>query len=160
MDDFVLALGSNLGERGRTLKEAVVSIGEFCEVKMLSKIYETPPVGYENQGDFFNMAIFCQAEISPETLLEKCNETEEKFGRVRSFKNAPRTLDIDIVFFENLQIKTPRLEIPHPRWKERDFVITPLLDLLEQGAFDGENYAFVKEILKTKTRKFNPVKDL
>ena len=106
------------------------------------------------------MAIFCQAEISPEILLEKCNETEGKFGRVRSFKNAPRTLDIDIVFFGGLKMRTPRLEIPHPRWKERDFVITPLLDLLEQGAFDGENFAFVKEILKTKTRKFNPVKDL
>lgn len=157
---FVLALGSNLGERGRTLKEAVASIGEFCEVKMLSKIYETPPAGYENQRDFFNMAAFCGAEISPETLLEKCNEIEEKFGRVRTFKNAPRTLDVDIVFFEGLQIRTPRLEIPHPRWRERDFVITPLLDLSEQGAFDDEKFAFVKEILKTKTRKFNPVKEL
>lgn len=157
---FVLALGSNLGERGRALKEAAASIGEFCEVKAISRIYETPPEGYENQGDFLNMAVFCRAEIAPEILLKKCNEIEEKFGRVRTFKNAPRTLDIDIVFFDDLQIRTPRLEIPHPRWRERDFVITPLLDLLDEGAFDGEKFAFAKEILKTKTRKFNPVKEL
>lgn len=160
MSDFVLALGSNLGDRGATLKNALLAIAKFCNVKAQSKIYETPPVGYENQGDFFNMAVFCEGEILPEVLLKKCNEIEENFGRVRSFKNAPRTLDVDIIFLDDVEIETPNLMIPHPRWQDRDFVITPLLDLLELGAFENENFTRLKKFLKTKTRKFKPITEL
>ena len=92
-------------------------------------------------------------------IIKKCNEIEAELGRTRPFKDAPRTIDIDIIFYEDLEMKTPRLEIPHPRWRERDFVITPLLDLLGGGFFEEQKFAYVKDFLEDKTRKFEPVKD-
>lgn len=159
MAEFVLALGSNLGGRGEFLSRALEKIAEFCEVKKVSQVYETAPVGYLNQGDFLNCAAFCAAQIEPLAIIKKCNEIEAELGRTRPFKDAPRTIDIDIIFYEDLEMKTPRLEIPHPRWRERDFVITPLLDLLGGGFFEEQKFAYVKDFLEDKTRKFEPVKD-
>ncbi|MBR4597769.1 MAG: 2-amino-4-hydroxy-6-hydroxymethyldihydropteridine diphosphokinase, partial [Opitutales bacterium] len=70
-----------------------------------------------------------------------------------------RTIDIDIIFYDDIKMQTPALEIPHPRWSGRDFVITPLLDLRDGGEFDSQKFAFVKNFLKDKRRKFEPVKD-
>lgn len=159
MADFVLALGSNMGSRGGFLSRALSMLAQFCEVKKVSQIYETPPVGYLNQGDFLNCAAFCSAEIEPFALLEKCGKIEAQLGRVRAFKDSPRTIDIDIIFYDDIKMQTPALEIPHPRWSGRDFVITPLLDLRDGGEFDSQKFAFVKNFLKDKRRKFEPVKD-
>ena len=159
MAEFVLALGSNLGSRGGFLSRALEKIAQFCEVKKVSQVYETAPAGYLNQGDFLNCAAFCSAQIEPLELLKKCNEIEADLGRTRPFKDAPRTIDIDIIFYEDLKMRTPRLEIPHPRWRERGFVITPLLDLRDGGLFEAQKFASIKNFLESETRKFEPVKD-
>ena len=159
MSEFVLALGSNMGSRGGFLSRALSQIARFCEVKKVSQVYETAPAGYLNQGDFLNCAAFCGAQIEPLELLKKCGEVEESLGRTRPFKDAPRTIDIDIIFYEDIKMRTPILEIPHPRWRGRDFVITPLLDLRDGGAFEAQKFAFIKDFLKDKTRKFEHVKD-
>lgn len=156
----VLALGSNLGDRSGNLREACREISKLGKILAKSRIYETKPVGYENQGDFLNAAIALDADLKPLELLEKCQSIELKFGRTRPFKDAPRTLDIDIIFYEDFEMKGARLEVPHPRWHERDFVLTPLLDLLDLGVFKEKKFERLRLFLSLKTRMFNPFESL
>lgn len=156
----VLSLGSNLQDRLALLRRARAKIAELGSICGESKIYETSPVGYVNQGDFLNCVLALSTELAPEELLKKCAKIELELGRVRSFKDAPRTIDIDIIFYDNLNLKSEFLEIPHPRWSERDFVVTPLLDLLDCGIFKGQMYENLRLFLSAKTRKFKPFGDL
>ncbi len=127
-----LGLGSNLGERERSLALGILELSKTPEIKMLriSSIYETEPLGFASQPDFLNMLVAIQTTLTPEALLAICQQIEKNHGRTRTFKNAPRTLDIDLLWFENEQRNTPALTLPHPRMLERAFVITPLLELL------------------------------
>ena len=159
MPKVILAVGGNLGGRTENIRYAIQLLEESdCQILAKSNLYETDPVGYENQGKFLNGAIFLDTNKSPLELLKLCNGIEEKLGRVRTFKNAPRQIDLDIIFFENIQMQTEVLTIPHPRWAERDFVITPLLDLLDVGAFELVSFKKYATILKTKNRKFEVYK--
>lgn len=156
----VLALGSNLGKREDFINSACVEISKIGQILAKSKIYETPAQGYENQGDFLNAVIAISTELAPTELLLKCQQIELGQGRVRSFKDAPRTLDIDIIFFDDSIIESESLTVPHPRWHERDFVITPLLDLSESGVFDDKKFEKLRLFLSQKKREFKPVKIL
>ena len=130
MDHTVyLALGSKIGNRLANLKQAVASLSPQLEVKKKSRIYETPPWGYEDQPLFLNMAVMAKTYLEPEPLLKHLKRLEVALGRTETFRNGPRLIDIDILFYDNLILKTPTLTIPHPRLHERAFVLAPLMDL-------------------------------
>jgi len=87
---------------------------------------KNPPFGYVDQDDFLNSIITVSTSMSPNETLRFLLHTEKRFGRKRSFANAPRTLDLDILFFDDLKIDRPHLKIPHPQWCERESVLIPM----------------------------------
>lgn len=132
----VVALGANLGDRAETLGEALRRIeAAGSRVLAVSSLYETVPVGYADQPDFLNAvaALSVPAKMTPESLLAHLAKTETALGRVRAFRNAPRTCDLDLIFFEAETRATPTLTLPHPRWRERAFVLEPLAEIFERG---------------------------
>jgi 2-amino-4-hydroxy-6-hydroxymethyldihydropteridine diphosphokinase len=126
-----ISLGSNLGDRIGFLRNAIKSLITHSEVELItsSSIYETSPVGYSNQGNFLNMVIKIETSFSAKQLLEICLMTEKQLGRVRDIRWGPRTVDLDILLFNNENIKSEKLIIPHPRMHERTFVLVPLLEI-------------------------------
>ncbi len=152
MERAVLALGSNMGDRRENLRRAVSMLSEFCIVGKKSYVYETPPEGYLQQRDFLNAAIMVETELSPEDLLSECKAVEESLGRRQSFRNSPRPIDIDIIFYGNLNFSTENLTIPHPRWSSRSFVITPLLDVFDDAT--PECFWRIREELSGNIREF------
>ncbi len=125
----VIALGANLGDRVATLTEAVRRIGELGSIVANSSLYETEPVGYLDQPRFLNAALLLDTDLDPEALLDRLQQIEHDLGRVRTFRNAPRTLDLDLLFFGSRIIETDRLIVPHPRLHERSFVLLPLSEI-------------------------------
>lgn len=124
----VLALGSNLGERNETLTEAVADLVDPPEVRLLavSPIVQTKAVGGPaGQPDFLNMVITVETSLSPQDLLEHCQAVENKHHRVREVRWGPRTLDVDIIAYGDLESSDPQLTLPHPRAAERAFVLYP-----------------------------------
>lgn len=124
-----LGLGANLGDRAATLQAAIAALGRLGEVVAVSPCYETAPVGYLDQPDFLNAAAALRTELSPEDLLDGTRSIESEFGRQRGFPNAPRTLDIDLLYLDDLILDLPRLIVPHPRVAERAFALIPLRDI-------------------------------
>lgn len=126
-----IALGSNIGDRYGYLKKAVLELDNFegIEVVRTSSIYETDPVGYEDQDKFLNMVIKVNTSLGPFELLDNCLDIEQKFGRKREIKWGPRTIDLDILLYNNENIETEKLTVPHPRMKERAFVIIPFMEI-------------------------------
>ena len=131
MDNHVvyLALGSNLDDRLANLKQAVVSLSPQMEVKAKSPVYETPPWGYTEQPMFLNQVIKANTYLGFEPLLKHIKRLEIALGRKPSFKNGPRLIDIDILFYDDLVLNTASLVIPHPHMHERGFVLLPLMDI-------------------------------
>lgn len=126
-----IALGSNMGDRFGYLTQAILLLEshEKIEVVNTSSIYETDPVGYTDQDQFLNMAIQVKTSLEPVELLDTCLDIELKLGRKREIKWGPRTLDLDILLYNHENIETEKLTIPHPRMRERAFVILPLLEM-------------------------------
>ncbi len=143
----IIALGSNLGDRQSYLDFAISEIDKLCSIVAAAKIYETKPVGYLGQGDFLNSAILVETNLSPLELLYSLQSIENKANRTRPFKNSPRTLDLDIIFYDNLKLSTDTLKIPHPLWQERAFVIDPLLDLFESSPEILKNFGLERNQL-------------
>ncbi|MFZ5752793.1 MAG: 2-amino-4-hydroxy-6-hydroxymethyldihydropteridine diphosphokinase [Bacillota bacterium] len=125
-----LALGSNVGDPVRNLLWAIERLTE-AGLKMIkpSGIYLTEPVGYLDQPDFYNMVIKMETDLEPRKVLEICQAIEVESGRVREIPWGPRTLDIDILFFGERLVHEEDLQIPHPRLKERAFVLVPLREI-------------------------------
>ncbi len=123
------SLGSNLGDRETTLRQALERLGRGVEIGRVSSLYETEPVGAKEQPWFLNLACEAKAELPPGALLRFIQEVEAHLGRVRGQRFGPRTVDIDILFYDDLIIETPRLKIPHPRLHQRAFVLIPLCEL-------------------------------
>ena len=155
----VLALGSNMGEPIENLRSAVAEISTFATVLKRSQIYKTEPVGYLDQDDFFNATILCETYLEPLQLLKKCKEIESQMGRVKSFRNAPRPIDIDIIFYEGESINTEVLQIPHPRWSERDFVLSPLSDIFD-STIQTIDFRCDLKIISSYQKKYNPISNL
>lgn len=131
-----LSLGSNLGESWRLLREAVASLDSVVAV---SPVYRTEPVGGPDQDPFLNIVVELDTELSPRELLGVCHRLESAADRVRTVRWGPRTLDVDIVWIEGVTIDEPDLEVPHPRMRERRFVMAPLADIAPDVA--GEDWA-------------------
>lgn len=124
-----LGLGSNLGDRRAHLAHALRRLAASTTVSGLSSVYETTPVGHLEQGPFLNMVARVEIDRSPDELLELVLEIERERGRERTFRNAPRTLDIDILLYGDRLVDRPGLTIPHPRMHERPFVLIPMLEI-------------------------------
>ena len=126
-----LGLGSNIGNRFENLNEAVRLLNEASEIRVMnvSKNYETVPVGGPEQPDYLNAAAEIETTLEPETLYQQCSYIERALGRVRTERYGPRIIDIDILLYEQLVMKTDDLNIPHPQMHERAFVLCPLADL-------------------------------
>jgi len=150
----VIALGANTGDRLANLRRAVGLLRERFPVVATSGVYATPPAFYEDQPEFFNAAVAVRAGVPPAELLAFCKNIERVLGRKPSFRNAPRPADLDIIFYENNNCKSDLLTIPHIGWAERDFVITPLLDLLDAGVFSGAYFAEIADFLRGRKRAY------
>ena len=126
-----LSLGSNLGDRLLILREALHRLDGHDKIRLSAwaSVYETDPVGYTDQPLFLNTVIKIKTTLSPRDLLSVCNQIEEQFERDRSVRWGPRTLDIDILTYDNLQMSDEVLTLPHPEMDNRDFVLIPLQEL-------------------------------
>ena len=124
-----IGIGSNLGDRIHYCKSAIDEIGRFAKIVKVSSIYETEPVGKEDQPEFINCVAEIETDLSPQNLLKDLNSVEEKLDRVRHEKWGPRTIDLDIIFYNDRVIKDEKLEIPHPRAHQRRFVLEPICEI-------------------------------
>lgn len=125
-----LGIGSNLGDRLGYLQRAVDGLAATpgIEVVAVSAVFETDPVGPE-QPDYLNAVVAVDTTLRPRALLAACQHQEAAAERVREVRWGPRTLDVDVVLYGDETVDEPDLRIPHPRWRERDFVCAPLADL-------------------------------
>ncbi len=131
-----LGLGGNQGDRLGNLRRAVKLLRELpgVEVEALSAVYETEPQGYREQPEFLNMAVRIRTTLAPLALLRETAQIEEKLARRRTVKDGPRTIDLDLLLYEGVEMGSPTLTLPHPRMRERAFVLTPLRDVwAEEG---------------------------
>jgi len=125
-----LGLGSNLGNRARNIEAALAEIERpGLHVLRRSRLYESEPVGFREQGWFLNMVAECETTLFPLQVLEHVKRVERKLGRIRTVPNGPRRIDIDILLWGNMTMRTGVLEIPHPRYRERRFALAPLAEL-------------------------------
>lgn len=131
---LILGLGSNLGDREQNLAAARKAISRFADLKCESTVIETEPWGYFSPNKYLNQVIVCECELDPEELLEKTQQVERQLGRLHKTQGqnySDRPIDIDILTYGNLQLSTPTLTIPHPRIKEREFILNSLRELGE-----------------------------
>jgi 2-amino-4-hydroxy-6-hydroxymethyldihydropteridine diphosphokinase len=124
-----LALGSNLGEREENLESAISALQAQGELLAKSRIYETEPVGYEDQPAFLNQVCKVAMKYSPTELLEVTQRIERELGRKPTFPSGPRIIDIDVLFYGERIIHTTNVDIPHPKIPERRFVLVPMCDI-------------------------------
>ena len=128
-----LSLGSNVGDRARQLQRAVdLLAASDVKICRISPVYETEPWGHRDQKWFFNIVVETQTLLFPLQFLGRIQKIEDQLKRQRTIPNGPRTIDIDILFFGDTVMKTAELEIPHPRYAERRFVLTPIVDLVPE----------------------------
>lgn len=124
-----LALGTNLGDRLGNLRAAINAFEPQIHVLHESRVYETEPWGYADQPAFLNMVVHAETELSPRELLVRLKTLESSLGRVPGFRNGPRLIDLDILFYDDLRLDSTGLVIPHSRLHERGFVLVPLADV-------------------------------
>jgi 2-amino-4-hydroxy-6-hydroxymethyldihydropteridine diphosphokinase len=141
-----LGLGSNLGDRKQNLVRALDLLSQQVEIEQISSIYETEPVGYKQQPLFLNAVCRVSVGLSPQNLLRLAKKIEAELGRTPAFPNAPRSIDIDILFYGDEVVSTRDLTIPHPRLVERAFVLVPLAEIAPELVHPA-NKKTVKKLL-------------
>lgn len=131
MNKVFLEIGGNQGNRLSNLNETILLIDkQIGKIEMQSSIYETPPWGFESDQWFYNQVLLIGSELTPKQILKGLLNIEKKMGRIRhQQKYSSRTMDIDILFFNNEVIDSPQLEIPHPRLHQRLFVLQPMAEI-------------------------------
>ncbi len=133
--EVFIGVGSNMGDRQANITSAVKALSQYGKIGLVSSLYETEPVGFAEQPDFLNCVIGLETGIAAAILLENLKEIEKAVGRKSSFRNAPRPIDLDILFYGKRIFKPellesrPRLEVPHPRLHTRAFVLVPLAEI-------------------------------
>lgn len=139
----VIALGSNLAEPARQVRAALSAMAAHPQIQIekISSLYVTAPVGYDDQPDFVNAVCSVRTSLDGVSLLAVLNRIEADFGRERTFRNAPRTLDLDIIDFDGISSDDPHLTLPHPRAHERSFVMKPLAEILPDFVLGGHGRA-------------------
>jgi len=129
MADVFIGIGSNIGNKEENIRKAIGLIKEKCKILRISSLYETEPIGFKKQDWFLNCAIEIETEFEPLELLNFLQSIEKKMGRVKTIKNGPRIIDLDILFYDNKIINEKGLAVPHPRLHERLFVLEPLKEI-------------------------------
>ncbi|MGE5470623.1 MAG: 2-amino-4-hydroxy-6-hydroxymethyldihydropteridine diphosphokinase [Bacteroidota bacterium] len=126
-----VALGANLGDAASTVRAAFGALANLPQsrISRTSALYRTAPVGFAEQPDFINAVARLETELAPEALLDELLALETRFGRLRAEKNGPRTLDLDLLLYNDQHLDLPRLTLPHPRLHLRAFVLCPLAEL-------------------------------
>ncbi len=132
-----VGLGANLGDARATLAGAVESLAELGEVRAVSPLYETDPVGLEDQPPFLNAVAVVATPLDPHQLLAELLAIEARFGRERTIRWGPRTLDLDLLAMDGVQLDEPQLTVPHPRLAEREFALRPLADVAPDVPIGG-----------------------
>jgi len=124
----ILGIGGNIGDVIRRFEHLFYYLKRSSLLRVIetAPIVKNPPFGYTEQGDFYNSLLLVETFLGPKSLLRYMLRVEKVFGRKRLFKDGPRTLDIDIIFYENVKMETKVLTLPHPGWKERASVLIPL----------------------------------
>lgn len=153
-----LGIGTNIGDKLQNLQDAISALNLLPLTKVIdcSNVYETDPVGYANQDDFLNIVVEVETELNSDNLIGAALGIEAGLGRVRTIKNGPRIIDIDLLLYENEAKNTNTLILPHPRMMERDFVLKPLLDLNFDGILDRKT---VEDALTNSGVRFHCKKD-
>ncbi len=139
MSEAVIALGSNMGNRIENINSAIRAIAKLSGVKILkaSGVYETEPVDCDEESKFYNAAILIETSVSPAVLLGECLGIEAAMGRIRTKKNGPRVIDLDLILYEGFKAESYELTLPHPRALDRAFVLVPLKELYPAGRAPG-----------------------
>ncbi len=137
MSTAYIALGANLGDPVATVNAAFAALSALPQTTLAatSALYRTAPVGITEQPEFINAAARVETALNPEALLDALLGIEQQFGRVRELRNGPRTLDLDVLLYDDLVLDTPRLTLPHPRLHLRAFVLYPLADVVPTPDF-------------------------
>ena len=140
-----LGIGTNIGDRMQNLQDALDALNllPLTYVTDVSNVYETDPVGYDNQDDFLNIVVEVETELNADNLLGACLGVESGLGRIRIIKNGPRIIDIDLLLYGDEVKNTQTLILPHPRMIERNFVLKPLLDLDFQSTLISKIFLFL-----------------
>jgi 2-amino-4-hydroxy-6-hydroxymethyldihydropteridine diphosphokinase len=130
----LISLGSNLGDKSANIQQAIHAIQDLIgEIEFISSFHESAPWGYDSENQFLNACITCYTFLSPIELLAKLKEIEQNMGRIKSINGyEDRCIDLDIVFFNNEKIKTAELIIPHPHFQDREFVMIPLSEIIQE----------------------------
>ena len=156
-----LNLGSNLGDRYENLKKAVFLISSLEDtfVERVSAVYETEPMyTNETQNFYLNCCIKVGTKFDPKMFLGCCIGIETAMGRTRPYKNSARIIDIDIIMCENFEINEEKISIPHKLWRERLFVLLPLIEICENGVLLGNNLnEMLKSCQKIHIKKYKPL---
>ena len=129
MHQIYLALGSNIENRKQHIETAITLLREKVQDITVAPLYETKPRYFEDQHNFLNTVLRGFTDLEPRELLLFTKAVQKEVGRVERFRNGPREIDIDILFYDNVAYKDEELEIPHPRLQERDFVLQPFSDI-------------------------------
>lgn len=131
MSTAYIALGANLGDPVATVNAAFAALATLPQTRLeaISALYRTAPVGITEQPEFINAAARLDTDLAPEALLDALLAIEQQFGRIRGERNGPRTLDLDVLLYDDLVLHTERLTLPHPRLHLRAFVLYPLADV-------------------------------
>ncbi len=146
MTPFVLALGSNLGDRRAYLAGGLEFLGQYVAIEAVSRVVESPAWGpVQPQPKFLNVVVRGSTKGDAFDLLRLAHRAEAKAGRIRSVPQGPRTLDVDLIFFGSLQIRSPELRLPHPKWAERPFV-SRLIPEVAGDMFDPESGSPLKDL--------------
>jgi len=134
-----LSLGSNIGDRMKYLSDALslLDLNPAITITAVSSVYETDPVGYTDQECFLNLVCRIETTLDPLSLLHFMQETENRLGRIRTIRYGPRTIDLDLLTYENTVLDTEELTLPHPRMHERAFVQIPLEEMHVHASFSG-----------------------
>lgn len=143
-----IALGSNIAPRETYLQQAIQTLNEHEEIKVkqISTVYETDPVGYEDQDQFLNLVAEVETNLEPLKLLHVCQRIEKELGRERIIRWGPRTVDLDILLYSTENMNVEELILPHPRMHERAFVLVPLAEIAPDLLLKGKR---VREWLDT-----------
>lgn len=143
MSQAVIGIGTNMGDRLENIKNALdaLSLLPKAEVIKCSRLYETKPWGYKEQQNFYNCCVLVETSLSPKALLGALLGIEAGLGRIREFKNGPRIIDLDLLLYDDMELSDEELTVPHPRIKERAFVLYPLKDLFDDEKFNSFDFS-------------------
>ncbi len=147
-----IGLGTNLGDRLENLRRARQALSPDVSIVAESHIYQTPPWGYQDQPVFLNQVVQAETELSPQDLMAMLKRLEADLGRKPGLPNGPRVIDLDLLFYDDLQLETPTLHIPHPRLEGRGFILTPLAELAPDLRHPGLGKSMAEMLLECDTQ--------